>query len=219
MLRSHKLLMTVGLLLQFTRAWADEPCSVVPDGWMLEKSSRSGVLCAELITETGDEGKRALRVFESGKEVARSQAIVPCRECGGLLGDPFQSLGWKNEVLTVENFSGSRESWRESWKIARRSGNWFLIGWDRNIYDTATDSSWNESVNTVTKQAVVKFTPGSDKGPLKQLCRDQNDPTQCEHKRIRNRQHIQCAVPDVSGEIGRLPAMRSRAYSCGLITP
>jgi hypothetical protein len=41
----------------------------------------------------------------------RNDSVVLCRNCGGIFGDPFQQLSFKNGLLKVENSVGSTWKW------------------------------------------------------------------------------------------------------------
>lgn len=40
-----------------------------------------------------------------------SEKAILCKRCGGVFGDPFQSLVIKNGELSIEHFGGSAERW------------------------------------------------------------------------------------------------------------
>lgn len=88
------------------------------------------------------------------------------------MGDPFQGIEWKGQTLAVTNYGGSRESWGETWRFAKREGRWIIAGWDRKSFDRMTLDTWSESVNTLSGKANASFEPGSEskKKPQRLSC-------------------------------------------------
>ncbi len=151
-----------------TQAYSGQGCAGVEKGWVLETKAVSGPLCADVLLvpsdqpENDDEGTRKLRVFESGRPSFESTEAALCKTCGGAMGDPFQGIKWKGQTLEVSNYGGSRESWGETWKLAKREGRWIIAGWDRKAFDRMTLDTWSESVNTLTGKATARFEPGAE---------------------------------------------------------
>ena len=170
-------------LLIFVMAWmaqahSEQACVPVEKGWALEARAESGPLCADVLLQSpakqeGDnEGTRRLRVFEAGKPGFESDEAALCKTCGGAMGDPFQGIEWQGQTLAVSNYGGSRESWKETWKIAKREGRWVIAGWDRKSIDRMTLDAWGESVDTLNGKATASFEPGAEskKKPRKLSC-------------------------------------------------
>jgi hypothetical protein len=198
------------LLLGFGLAWiagahGGQGCAAAPKGWEIETEAVSGPFCADVLLEkpaqaqpdSENEGARKLRVYEEGQPAFETDDAALCKTCGGVLGDPFQEIEWKKQTLAVRNFGGSRESWGETWKFAKRGGRWLIAGWDREYVDRATGDIWSESVNALTGKATADFEPGADS-----------------RKKPR---HLACSHPTKTPEIRRLAVLREKEpFACGM---
>lgn len=140
----------------------DKTCGPVPKGWQPEVRAAAGTLCADVLLGTDEEGTRKLRVYEAGRPAFESADAALCKNCGGVLGDPFQGIEWQGQTLAVSNYGGSRETWGETWKFAQRGGRWLVAGWDREYIDRAVGDVWTESVNTLAGKATANFEPGAE---------------------------------------------------------
>jgi hypothetical protein len=179
-------------------AQAEDACAAVPAGLKLESRARSGSLCADVLLKPGEEGTRQLRVFDAGQLDFTSEDAAMCKTCGGAMGDPFRGVKWNGTNLAVSNSGGSRESWDETWKFAKRAGGWVIIGWERGIQDRAAGSAWRESVNALSGKANAQYLPGGGKDKALKLS---------------------CAHPANSPAAGTVGRWREGAFACGLKTP
>jgi hypothetical protein len=198
------------------QAYAEEACVKVPVDWNAEVSAKSGVLCADVLVKTDEEGTRKLRVFESGKLAFESDDAALCKTCGGMKGDPFQGLQWSGTTLAVDNWGGSRETWAETWKFSKRRLNWLVIGWDRTITDSLTGSVWTESVNAVTHRATAEYQPGEEA-----TCEEVSDKTtECMNGKPKAKKYSCSArIHARNIEISQLKQLREHPFSCSLTTP
>lgn len=108
------LLLSALLAAVVPMAQGAEACAKTPEAWTLEARADAGAVCAEVLLHGGEEGKRWLRVFESGVLAFASEDAAACKTCGGVRGDPFQGLRWAGLTLAVSNGGGSRENWEVS---------------------------------------------------------------------------------------------------------
>jgi len=196
--------------------FAEEACHKVPVNWNAESLAKSGVLCADVLLKSDEEGTRKLRVFESGNLAFENDDAVLCKTCGGMKGDPFQGLKWTGKTLAVDNWGGSRETWGETWKFSKRRLNWLVIGWDRNITDGLTGSVWAESVNAVTHRATAEYQPGEEA-----TCEEVSDKTtECTNGKPKAKKYSCTArIHARNIEISQLNQLREHPFSCGLTTP
>lgn len=175
-IKMKKCAQTISLAMQSlaSTGHAKATCDKIPANWKAESNAQSANLCAEVLIKADDEGTRKLWVFESGKLAFENDDAALCKSCGAVKGNPFQSVELSNQTLVATNWGGSRYAWGETWKIAKRHGNWQLIGWERNALDGLTGSDWSESVNALTRKAIVEYQPGenADCGEVKEsnLC-------------------------------------------------
>lgn len=80
-----------------------------------------------------DDVKRRLLILtgtadQSYTLAAQSDNAVYCLQCGGMMGDPFQSLVIKNGYFSIEHYGGSRERWTRTitFKYSKSDSTWNL---------------------------------------------------------------------------------------------
>ena len=109
------------------------------------------------ITDTEGKAKRTLWIFiaddsANGFTLASSNnKIIPCEECGGLLGDPFQELKiTKPGEFKLHIAGGSRERWALEYFFSFDSNakKWFLNQLTVDAYDTIAEKSIQKYYST-----------------------------------------------------------------------
>ena len=92
-----------------------------------------------------EEGERSLLLLirqpnKSLKLAKRNDKIVFCAKCGGMSGDPFESLDVAPKSFTVNNYGGSSQRWANSYQFnySRRDNTWQLVAVEESSFD-ATD--------------------------------------------------------------------------------
>ena len=75
------------------------------------------------------------------RAVAQNDKIVPCKNCGGLLGDPYGYSKIKLGQFTIITEGGSRVRWGNEYtfKYDPLRKDWLVIKVDRTAYDSATE--------------------------------------------------------------------------------
>jgi hypothetical protein len=197
-------------------AAAEQTCDKVPAGWNPEAYAKSDILCADALLKSDEDGTRKLRVFESGKLAFESNDTALCKTCGGVKGDPFQGIEWNGQTLSVSNWGGSRYTWDETWKIAKKHNQWKLIGWDHGIMDGLTLSTWTESVNTLTRKAVANYQPGETAS-----CEEVADKAKdCLNGKPKAKT-LKCNIKfdSTMSEIRQISKLREKPFACGLKMP
>jgi hypothetical protein len=197
-------------------AAAEQTCNKVPAGWNPEAYAKSGSLCADVLLKSDEDGIRKLRVFASGKLAFESDDTALCKSCGGVKGDPFQGIEWNGETLSVSNWGGSRYTWDETWKIAKKHNQWKLIGWEHGTMDGLTLSTWTESVNTLTRKAIAIFQPSETAG-----CDEVADKTKdCINGKPKTKT-LKCniKIDSTISEISQISKLREKPFACGLKMP
>jgi hypothetical protein len=195
-------------------AAAEQTCDKVPAGWNSESYTKSGSLCADVLLKSDEDGIRKLRVFASGKLAFESDDTALCKSCGGVKGDPFQGIEWNGETLSVSNWGGSRYTWDETWKIAKKHNQWELIGWDHGTMDGLTLSTWTESINT--RKAIAIYKPGEIAG-----CDEVADKAKdCKNGKPKVKT-LKCnlKLESTMSEISQISKLREQPFACGLKMP
>jgi hypothetical protein len=87
-----------------------------------------------ILRRNDDQGTRPLLIVLREKSgalrlVKRNDQIVGCLSCGGMMGDPFQSLEVGDKRFTVSNAGGSIDRWANSFEFrySRRDDTWQLV--------------------------------------------------------------------------------------------
>ena len=82
---------------------------------------------------------------------AASDAVVLCRGCGGVFGDPFEAVDVERGAVVVTHYSGSRDRWGFIDRFRLQDGRWTHIGATERHTDTL-DCSYFEArdANLVT---------------------------------------------------------------------
>lgn len=96
-----------------------------------------------ILTENYKDPKRPMLLLvrqENGtlKQAARNDAIVMCRECGGIYGDPYESMSVDSNTFSIHFYGGSawRWSYRHTFRYNAQQKNWLL-------YEESDDAYWN----------------------------------------------------------------------------
>ena len=82
-----------------------------------------------------DDGRlRSMRVLVAGeggrlREAARSDRVVACTRCGGIMGDPFAGIHAAAGTFTVKHYGGSAWRWGADFTFgySRRDRSWQLV--------------------------------------------------------------------------------------------
>lgn len=64
------------------------------------------------------------------------QEAVLCKQCGGAFGDPYASMTFEKNVLTINHYGGSAWKWTSTYRFRFQQQRWFLIG-------VTDDSFWS----------------------------------------------------------------------------
>lgn len=95
----------------------------------------------------------------------RSDKAVYCRNCGGIMGDPFQGVTVEKGRFTIEHYGGS--SWRWSFNLtfawSRRDRSWQLVRVESTSFHASDPDSEETTVHTPPKNFglidVTEFDP------------------------------------------------------------
>lgn len=58
----------------------------------------------------------------------KTDQVLLCKTCGGVFGDPFESINVSHGTLVIVHYGGSRERWRFTYRFRYQNGDFFLIG-------------------------------------------------------------------------------------------
>jgi hypothetical protein len=157
----------IALMCFSPSAMPGAPQLPVPYGWSVLNNgvargdlNRDGRSDLAIAIRTGDEEKRfavqklmrrRLIVFfrqpdGSLRHVFTNATAVLGRDEGGVMGDPFQSLGIVHGALVLEHMGGSRESWEYVHRYRYQAGVWRLIRLRKAQHDRLNqDSAYRET--------------------------------------------------------------------------
>lgn len=92
------------------------------------------VLVIEKTEPSNSEGERSLLIITGDKSgnlnlAKRNDKVVYCRSCGGMMGDPFNSIEVGKNTFTINHYGGSAWRWTSSYKFnySRRDDSWQLV--------------------------------------------------------------------------------------------
>ena len=70
------------------------------------------------------------------KQAVRNDRLVYCRECGGIMGDPFMGVTLKKNRFTVNHYGGSAWRWTADYTFAwsRIDQAWQLVAYDADSF-------------------------------------------------------------------------------------
>ncbi|MBI2336581.1 MAG: hypothetical protein HYU97_07465 [Deltaproteobacteria bacterium] len=169
------LLMQVGLFLGVANAQSYDK-KIIPPGWKVEKTVPGHlddnnledlVLILIIIknnfgeTDIFEDSSRQLLLLSQtspGKynvQLKNSGAIL-CARCGGMLGDPLQSIEIKNKVLIITHYGGSRDRWGMVHRYRFQQGDWYLIGATYRYDDNFLLCGTTNDINLNTREMIVK---------------------------------------------------------------
>jgi hypothetical protein len=83
--------------------------------------------------EAGDAERPTIVLVRDGSGklsvAARNNAVVLCKNCGGVFGDPFAGVAIRGTRFTVSNYGGSNDRWAYDYTFAyaRRDRTWQLV--------------------------------------------------------------------------------------------
>jgi len=124
--------------------------------------------------EAGDAKRPTLVIVRdaSGKLslAARNDEVAYCRNCGGVMGDPFQGVEISGTGFTVSNYGGSAWRWSNaySFKYSRRDNTWQLTRVEESSFNSLEPDKGKNTTYTPPKSFglinFADFNPESFKG-------------------------------------------------------
>ena len=153
---------------------AQKVVNFIPQGYKLLKKAE-GDLNKDKLTDTAivvedKAGNRVLLILFAKKNksfsLASSTQSVLCRECGGVFGDPFNdgmgdALKIEKGVLVIGHYGGSCYRWGFTDRFRFQNNNFYLIGEDILVADSALGESRTQSTNFLTGDVILeKYGPG-----------------------------------------------------------
>lgn len=81
----------------------------------------------------------------------KNDNVVLCVDCGGMMGDPYQAVVFKNGYFSIEHYGGSNWRWTKiiTFKYSKEKNDWFL-------HKIGTDSFHSSDPETIETE--VKIT-------------------------------------------------------------
>jgi hypothetical protein len=122
------------------------------------------------------------------KLLKRNEQVVACGECGGMMGDPLQSLALTGQGFTVETAGGSIDRWANSFTFAYSSKDktWNLARAQVSTYSAPDPDSFVKKVYLPPRDFgtidIARFDPHQYlyPAPAQTLCReDETDHFSC----------------------------------------
>lgn len=89
-----------------------------------------------------------------------SGAVIMCKYCGGIMGDPFESVEIEKGLLIVRHYGGSAWRWGSTYKFRFQNNNFFLIG-KTTIYYWNVEMCENLDEFAGTEKEDINFVTGA----------------------------------------------------------
>ncbi len=104
------------------------------------------------------ENQRPLLILVRGKdkklsEAARNENMVMCSRCGGVWGDPFESVTVAKNTFTVNHYGGSNWRWTANYRFnySRTDKTWQLVKIEKTSFSTNAPNKVERTVMTPPK--------------------------------------------------------------------
>jgi hypothetical protein len=87
------------------------------------------------------------------KLAKRSNKAVSCRDCGGIMGDPFQGVTIEKGRFTIEHYGGSSWRWtfHPTFAWSKRDQSWQLVRVESASFHASDPESEEKTVHTPPK--------------------------------------------------------------------
>jgi hypothetical protein len=87
------------------------------------------------------------------KLAKRAASAVLCRQCGGIMGDPFQGLSVQKGRFTIEHYGGSSWRWSANYTFAwsRRDQSWHLVRVESSSFHATEPDKMETTIETPPK--------------------------------------------------------------------
>jgi hypothetical protein len=92
---------------------------------------------------------------------SRNDAIAFCRNCGGVMGDPFQGVEIQGAGFTVANYGGSNWRWSNEFRFSysRRDKQWQLVSVKETSFNSLDPGKEKNTVYTPPKSfGLISFS-------------------------------------------------------------
>jgi hypothetical protein len=148
--------------------------SFIPKGWIVIKEVRGdfnkdGIKDAAVVTvdSIGEkitlDSNRSVIILQGNQNgfqlSAYSAKAVLCISCGGIFGDPFEGIEFKDDKLIIYHYGGSAWRWSVTDKFRFKNNQWSLIGETKNSYwDVKECKALNDFAGTDFKD--INFVTG-----------------------------------------------------------
>ncbi len=105
--------------------------------------------------------------------ILQAAEVLLCSMCGGMMGDPLQSIEIKNKVIIISHYGGSRDRWGMVHRYRFQNGDWYLIGATYSYDDNLKMCGVTNDINLSThKMQVVANRYDSNGEPIKKVLLD-----------------------------------------------
>ena len=122
----------------------------------LNRDSREDVVLV-LEPEDPDQPRPLLLLVRDAKGALqlakRSAKAVLCRDCGGIMGDPFQSIHVEKGRFTIEHYGGSSWRWSANYTFgwSRRDQSWQLVRVESSSFHATEPERMETTIETPPK--------------------------------------------------------------------
>jgi len=119
----------------------------------LNRDGREDYILAIEQTDGDKDAPREVRILTRRADgslilAKRGPAAILCKDCGGMMGDPFMGITVKSGRFTIEHYGGSASRWTESFTFAwsRRDRTWQLVRVETSSFHATDPENEEKSV-------------------------------------------------------------------------
>lgn len=153
--------------------WSETVMDFTPDGYVLLKTFTGDlnrdayedmVAVFDAIDSNDEMRNRAVMLLTTDADGKLAKAAINkngahCKDCGGVLGDPFVQVVIKDGYFTIEHFGGSRQKWNDdpTFKYSEEDGKWYLHKHNKSVHD-GLDPEHGSTVTILTTKDFGKVS-------------------------------------------------------------
>lgn len=124
----------------------------------LNRDGREDYIVAIEQTDGDQDAPREVRILTRRADgsltlAKRGPKALLCKECGGIMGDPFTGITVKSGRFTVEHYGGSAWRWTQHFTFAwsRRDQTWQLVRVDESSFHATDAENYETNVHKPPK--------------------------------------------------------------------
>ncbi len=92
-------------------------------------------------------------------QAGRSNEVVMCKSCGGVMGEPYQRMVIAKGFFSIEHYGGSNQRWTDivTFRFDKKTKKWFLHKWGGDQFEATDPNKKTTLVRTPKEFGLVQF--------------------------------------------------------------